>query len=134
MDRLNSVDKSLILLALKAKFRGLKPSISDYHRDLKKIFNCSLCYSAVRNRLRRLEQLGLLRSELVKGLARNDLVDSKGEIKLKRHTREWKRIYCPNDCREEVKRFLRSLMSLAGDLLGKLSQVLCDDELLKSLA
>lgn len=64
-------DKLLILLALRAKFRGLEPSIGDYHRDLGRVFDYNLCYNAVRNRLRRLEDQGFLRSELVKGFARN---------------------------------------------------------------
>jgi len=110
MNKLNSVDKSLIILALRAKFRGLKPSISDYHRDPKGIFGYELCYSAVRNRLKKLEQLGLLRSMLVRGLVRNDLVDSKGIVKLKRYTKVFKRIYYPNDYREEVSRKFKGII------------------------
>ena len=87
MKELKDVNRFLFILALRAKFRGLKPSISDYHRDLKGIFGYELCYSAVRKRLRKLEQLDILRSNLVKGFVRNDLVDSKGEIKLRRHTK-----------------------------------------------
>ncbi|MEM2261191.1 MAG: hypothetical protein QXW55_04280 [Candidatus Bathyarchaeia archaeon] len=62
------MDKLLILLALRARLRGLESSISDYHRDLKRIFNQELCYNAVRKRLNRLEEQGFLRSELIKGV------------------------------------------------------------------
>ncbi|MEM2750841.1 MAG: hypothetical protein QXH53_04145 [Nitrososphaerales archaeon] len=33
------VNKPLILLALRAKFKGLEASVSDYHRDFDRIFN-----------------------------------------------------------------------------------------------
>jgi DNA-binding Lrp family transcriptional regulator len=119
----------LILLALRAKFRGLESSISDYHRDLKRIFDFDLCYGAVRNRLKKLEARELLKSRLVKGFVSNDLVDSSG-VKLSRHTKVFKRIYCPSDCREEVKRFLRSLKAIAKSLGKKPSQVFYNDEVL----
>jgi DNA-binding Lrp family transcriptional regulator len=132
MDELSRVDRLLILLALRSKFRGLESSISDYHRDLKRIFDFDLCYGAVRNRLRKLEARGLLKSRLVKGFVSNDLVDS-GGVKLSRHTKVFKRIYCPSDCSEEVKRFLRSLRAIAKSLGKKPSQVFYNDEVLKSL-
>ena len=43
----------------------------------------------------------------------------KAKSSLEGILRFFKRIYCPNDCREEVKGFLRSLRSLARDLLGR---------------
>jgi hypothetical protein len=132
MDELSRIDRLLILLALRSKFRGLESSISDYHRDLKRIFDFDLCYGAVRNRLKKLEARELLRSRLVRGFVSNDLVDSRG-VKLSRHTKVFKRIYCPSDCREEVKKFLRSLKAIAKSLGKKPSQVFYNDEVLKSL-
>ncbi len=77
-NRLNSIiDKLLILLALRAKFRGLEQSVSDYHRELKRIFNQGLCYNAIRRRLSKLEEQELFKNELIKGFAKNELVVSK---------------------------------------------------------
>ncbi|MEM1661192.1 MAG: hypothetical protein QXR17_08675 [Candidatus Bathyarchaeia archaeon] len=132
---LDKKNKLLILLALRAKFRGLEPSISDYHRELSKIFNQDLCYNAVRKRLCKLEGQGFLKSDLVKGFVRNDLVDSKGEVKLKRQTRVFKKVYAINDECKALKQFIKTLKSLSKELFKKsLSQVFCNDELLKSLA
>lgn len=132
---LKAEDKCLIILALRAKFMSLEPSIADYHRWFKRIFNHSLCYNAVRNRLRKLEQHGLLRSELVKGVARNDLVDSKGEVKLSRHTRVYKKVYAINVKSKVLKRLINALESFSRKLFKKgLSKVFSDDETLKSLA
>ena len=129
------IDKLLILLALRAKLRGLKPSISDYHRELKRIFNQELCYNAIRKRLSRLEEQGFLKSELIKGFVSNDLKDSKGNVKLKRQTRVFKKVYAINEENDALRKFVKSLKSLSKELFKKnLSQVFCNDELLKSLA
>ncbi|MEM1643466.1 MAG: hypothetical protein QXO91_00685 [Desulfurococcaceae archaeon] len=106
---LDKKNKLLILLALRAKFKGLEPSISDYHRELSKIFNQDLCYNAVRKRLCKLEGQGFLKSDLVKGFAKNDLVDSKGEVKLKRSTRVFKKVYAVNDKNKLLRKFVETL-------------------------
>lgn len=93
-------DKLLILLALRAKLREIKPSIADHHRQLKRIFDYSLCYDAVRNRLKRLEEQGFLRSEIIRDFVKNDLADSKG-VKVKRFTKVYKKVYAIN-VRNEV--------------------------------
>lgn len=135
MNNSNRTDKLLILVALRAKLKGLEPSISDYHRELNKIFGQGLCYNAVRKRLSKLEGQGLLKSELIKGLARNDLMDSKGEIKLRRSTKVFKKVYTLNNESNALRKFIRSLKSLCKELFKKnLSQVFCNDELIKSLA
>ncbi|MEM0049409.1 MAG: hypothetical protein QXW39_02590 [Candidatus Bathyarchaeia archaeon] len=103
------VDKLLILLALRAKLRGLEPSISDYHKELNRIFNYELCYNALKKRLGRLEEQGFLKSELVKGFARNDLVDSKGEVRLRRSTKVFKKVYTVNDECKALKQFVKML-------------------------
>lgn len=131
---LNLRDKPFILLALRAKFRGLEPSISDYHRDLKRVFNQELCYSAVRKRLSNLEEKGFLKSDLIKEVVSNNLVDSKGEIKLRRFTKVFKKVYVVNDESRALKQFIKILKGLSRELFKKnLSQLFCNDDLLKSL-
>ncbi|MEM2914617.1 MAG: hypothetical protein QXH91_04370 [Candidatus Bathyarchaeia archaeon] len=103
----------MILLASRAKFRGLEPSISGYHKDLKRIFSQDLCYNTVRKRLSKLEGQGLLKSELVKGFAKNDLVNSKGEVKLERQTRVFKKVYAINDESKAMRKFVKMLKSLS---------------------
>jgi hypothetical protein len=134
MDKLSKIDRILVLLALRAKLRGLEPSISDYHRDIKKVFNYSLCYGAVRNHLRGLEEQGFLKSELVKGLVKNDLVDSKGIVKLRRHTRVYKKVYSINEESKDLKQLIKDLKASSKLFNKKLHQIFCNDELLNSLA
>ncbi|MGQ9469923.1 MAG: hypothetical protein ACUVTD_08950 [Nitrososphaerales archaeon] len=93
-----------------------------------------MCYNAVRNRLRKLEEKGFLKSELVRDFVKNDLVDSKGNVKLRRHTRVYKKIYAINVRNEVLKRLILALKELSRKLFKKgLDEVLCDDELVKSL-
>lgn len=97
-------DKLLILLALRAKLRELKPSITDYHRSLKTIFSYDLGYNAVRNRLKRLEDQDFLRSRIIRDFVKNDLADSEG-VKLRRFTKVYKKIYAINvrEVKEDTK-------------------------------
>lgn len=97
-------DKLLILLALRAKLRELKPSIANCHRSLKTIFSCDLGYNAVRNRLKGLEEQGFLKSKMIRDFVKNDLADSEG-VKLKRFTKVYKKIYAINV--ERLKRILK---------------------------
>ncbi|MEM2751125.1 MAG: hypothetical protein QXH53_05625, partial [Nitrososphaerales archaeon] len=86
-------------------------------------------------KLSELEKQGLLKSELIKGFAKNDLVDSKGEVKLMRFTKVFKKVYTLNDESKAIRKFVKSLKSLSKELFKKnLSQVLCNDELMESLA
>lgn len=106
-------NKLLILLALRAKLRGLELSISDYQRELSKIFSQELCYNAVRKRLSKLEEQGFLKSDLIKGFVKNDLVNSKGEVKLERQTRVFKKVYAINDESKAMRKFVKMLKSLS---------------------
>jgi len=137
MNRENAMDqrdKYLVLLALRASFRGLVPSIADYQRGLAKIFNLVLCYGSVRNRLKKLEQLNLLESELVKGIVKNSLVDSKARVRLERFTLIYKRVYMPNQESRVLKEFVRNLASFSRIFMNKsLPKILCDDESLAKL-
>lgn len=124
----------LLILALRAKLRELKPSIADYQRSLREVFSKDLCYHAVRNRLRKLEEQGFLKSKLIKDFVSNDLIDSEG-IKLKRFTKVYKRVYAINVRNEVLKRLILALKELSKKLFKKeLSEALCNNELLKSLA
>lgn len=72
---------------------------------------------------------------MIKGFAKNDLVDSKGEVKLMRFTKVFKKVYTLNDESKAIRKFVKSLKSLSKELFKKnLSQVLCNDELMESLA
>jgi len=134
MSEMNRRDRLLILLALRAKFKCLEPSIADYHRDFNRMFDEGLCYHTVRNRLRKLEGLGILKSELVRGFARNDLVDSRGVVKLARFSKVYKKVYSVNEESRILKQFIKGLKELSKQLFGKgLSKVLCNDEFFKSL-
>ena len=76
-----------------------------------------------------------MKSELVKEFVRNDLIDSKGEVKLRRSTRVFKKVYAVNSESETLKKFVKSLKGFSKELFKKsLSQVFCNDELVRSLA
>ncbi|MGQ9469713.1 MAG: hypothetical protein ACUVTD_07860 [Nitrososphaerales archaeon] len=84
--------------------------------------------------MRKLEENNFLKSELVRDFARNDLIDSKGNVKLRRHTRVYKRVYAINVRNEVLKRLILALKELSRKLFKKgLNEVVCNDGLLKSL-
>jgi len=96
----------LLLVALRSRVRGFELGIADYHRALSLLFNRELSYGTVWRNLRKLESTGILRSDLVRSIVRNDLVDSRGVIKVRRFTRVYKRVYELNCESKLARRFI----------------------------
>ncbi|MEM3590858.1 MAG: hypothetical protein QW702_01995 [Candidatus Bathyarchaeia archaeon] len=56
---------------------------------------------------------------MIKGVVSNNLVDSKGEIKLRRFTKVFKKVYVINDESRALKQFIKILKGLSRGLFKK---------------
>ena len=124
-------DRLLVLLAFRADFQGLEPSIADYHRLLGRLFNHRVAYDTVRKRLRKLENCGVLRSRLKLAVVDNSLVDADGTVKLERRAKVYKRVYALNQKSKLLRRIIRFLEDASRRVCKKeLSETFSDDELI----
>ena len=128
-------DVNAVLTVLWAEKAGVRAGIADVCRLMAEVLGFRRRYRTVARRLRRLEERGILRSDLVEGYADNSLVDAKGAVKVHRLSRVYRRVYTPNERSEEFRRLIGFLKAVCKEHLGvELEEALADSFLLTSLA
>ena len=130
----NEIDRLLILSALHAELQGVKRSISDYYRDLTNRLGLNIKYAAVRRHLKRLEKFGMLKGKLVRATVRNDLTDEKGNVRVKRHTKVYVKVYGLKNKSKLLKRIIMALEEFCDrNFEKKLKDVLLDVDMTDAL-
>ncbi len=119
----------LVLLASRCKFKDVKgDGIADYHRGLRWLFDHRISCGQSREQLERPANHGVFGKALVWAAVKNDIVDSRGQAKVDRTTRVYKRTCPPNPKNKVFKEMVERLCRISKEALGKdLAQAFSND-------